>query len=52
LFESLEWRKESRIDDSSYRLNIDLGKKNKIYHHSKNEPVKISSIAKSGDEML
>jgi hypothetical protein len=22
------------MDDSSYRLNFDLGKKNKIHHHS------------------
>ena len=40
------------MDDSSYKLNFDLGKKNKIHHHSKNEPVKISNIAKFGDEML
>ena len=25
---------ERVIDDSSYRLNFDLGKKNKIHHHS------------------
>ena len=25
---------EVRMDDSSYRLNFDLGKKNKIHHHS------------------
>jgi hypothetical protein len=23
-----------QMDDSSYRLNFDLGKKNKIHHHS------------------
>jgi hypothetical protein len=31
----------STIDNSSYRLNFDLGKKNEINHHSKNEHVKI-----------
>ena len=41
-----------RIDDSSYRLNFDLGKKNKIYHHSQKEHVKISNIGKFGREML
>ena len=40
------------IDDSSYRLNFDLGKKNKIHHHSYKEHVKISKIAKFGCEML
>ena len=25
---------ELSIDDSSYRLNFDLGKKNQIHHHS------------------
>jgi hypothetical protein len=40
------------IDDSSYRLNFDLGKKNKIHHHSQKEHVKISKIAKFGREML
>ncbi len=24
----------SQMDDSSYRLNFDLGKKNEIYHYS------------------
>jgi hypothetical protein len=40
------------MDDSSYRLNFDLGKKNKIHHHSEKEHVKISKIAKFGREML
>jgi hypothetical protein len=26
--------KRTVMDDSSYRLNFDLGKKNKIHHHS------------------
>ena len=38
--------------DSSYRLNFDLGKKNKIHHRSQKEHVKISKIAKFGREML
>jgi hypothetical protein len=40
------------MDDSSYRLNFDLGKKNKIHHHNQKEHVKISKIAKFGREML
>jgi hypothetical protein len=40
------------MDDSSYRLYFDLGKKNKIHHHSLKEHVKISKIAKFGCEML
>jgi hypothetical protein len=40
------------MDDSSYRLNFDLGKKNKIHHHSQQEHVEISKIAKFGWEML
>jgi hypothetical protein len=40
------------MDDSSYRLNFDLGKKNKIHHHSQKEHVEISKIAKFGWEML
>jgi hypothetical protein len=31
----------STIDNSSYRLNFDLGKKNEINHHSSKEHVKI-----------
>jgi hypothetical protein len=37
------------MDYSSYILNIDLGKKNEIHHHSY---VKISKTAKFGCEML
>jgi hypothetical protein len=46
------------MDDSSYRLNFDMGKKNKIHHHSYgttlNEHVrpKIGEIARFGCEML
>ena len=40
------------MDDSSYRLNFDLGKKNKIHHPVVKERVKISKIAKFGCEML
>jgi hypothetical protein len=40
------------MDDFSYRLNFDLGKKNKIHQHSQKEHVKISKIAKFGCEML
>jgi hypothetical protein len=39
------------MGNSSYRLNFDLGKKNKIHHNMK-EHVKISQIAKFGREML
>jgi hypothetical protein len=40
------------MDNSSYRLNFDLGTKNKIHHHSYKEHVKISKIAKFGHDML
>ena len=40
------------MDDSSYRLNSDLGKKNEIHHYSWKEHLKISKIAKFGREML
>jgi hypothetical protein len=40
------------MGDSRYRLNFDLGQKNKIHHHSLKEHVKISKIAKFGREML
>ncbi len=39
------------MDDSSYRLNFDLGK-NEIHHYSYEEQLKISKIAKFGREML
>ena len=28
------WLTHASMDDSSYRLNFDLGKKNEIHHHS------------------
>jgi hypothetical protein len=37
---------------SSYRLNFDLGKKNKIITTATKEHVEISKIAKFGCEML
>ncbi len=40
------------IDDSSYRLNVDLGKKDEIHHYSYKEHLKISKIAKFGRETL
>jgi hypothetical protein len=40
------------IGDSSYRLNFDLGKKDKIHHHSLKEYAKISKTAKSDCDML
>ncbi len=40
------------MDDSSYRRNFDLGKKNEIHHHSWKEHPKIGKIAKFGREML
>jgi hypothetical protein len=36
------------MDDSSYRLNFDQGKKNEIQHHSKKERLRMSKIAKIG----
>ena len=40
------------MDDSSYRLYFDIGKKNEIHHYSYKEHLKISKIAKFGGEML
>ena len=40
------------MDDSSYRLNFELGKKNEIHHYGWKEHCKISKIAKFGREML
>ena len=40
------------MDDSSYRLNFNLGEKNEIHHYSQKEQLKISKIAKFGREML
>ncbi len=40
------------MDDSSCRLNFELGKKNEIHHYGWKEHCKISKIAKFGREML
>jgi hypothetical protein len=40
------------IDDSSYRWNFILDKKNKIRYHSWKEHLKMSKIAKFGCELL
>jgi hypothetical protein len=40
------------MDDSSYRRNFDLDKKNEIHYHSWKEHLKMSKIAKFGREML
>ena len=40
------------MDHSPIRVNFDLGKKNKIYHHSWKEHLGISKIAKFGFEMF
>jgi hypothetical protein len=47
-----KWTSERAIPAIEYRLNFDLGKKNKIHHHNWKEHVKISKIAKFGREML
>jgi hypothetical protein len=36
----------NRMDDSSYRRNFDLDKKNEIHYHSWKERLKMSKIAK------
>ena len=41
-----------QMDDSSYRQNFDLDKKNKIHHHSCKEHLKMSKIAKFGCKLL
>jgi hypothetical protein len=40
------------MDDSSYRRNFDLGKKNEIHYHSWKEHFRISKIAKFVCELL
>ena len=40
------------MDDSSYRRNFDLDKKNEIHYHSWKEHFNISKIAKFGCELL
>jgi hypothetical protein len=42
----------SAMDDSRYRLNFHLDKKNEIHYHSWKEHLKMSKIAKFGCEML
>ena len=39
------------MDDSSYRRNFDLDKKNEIDYHSWNEHLKMSKNAKFGCEL-
>ena len=36
------------MDDSSYRLNFDQGKKNEMQHHSQKERLRMSKTAKIG----
>jgi bisphosphoglycerate-dependent phosphoglycerate mutase len=43
---------EQTMDDSSYRRNFDLDKKNENHYHSWKEHLKMSKIAKFGCEML
>ena len=40
------------MDDSSYKLNFDLGKKSEIHHNSQKEHLKISKIAKIGPNVV
>ena len=40
------------MNDSSYRLNFDLDKKNEIHYHSWKDLLKMSKIAKFGWELL
>ena len=40
------------MDDSTYRLNFNPDKKNKIQYYNSKEHLKISKIAKFGSEML
>ena len=40
------------MDHSPIGLNFDIGKKNKIFHHSWKEHVQISKIAKFGCGMF
>jgi hypothetical protein len=40
------------IDDSSYRQNVDLDKKNEIHYHSWKEHLKMSKNANFGCELL
>jgi hypothetical protein len=40
------------MDDSSYRRNFDIDKKNESHYHSWKEHLKMSKIAKFGCELL
>ena len=40
------------MDNLHNRLNVELGRKNRIFYHSELEDVKISGIAKFGGKML
>jgi hypothetical protein len=40
------------MDDSNYRRNFDLDRKNEIHYHSWKEHLKMSKIAKFGCELL
>ena len=40
------------MDNLHVRLNVDLDKQKKIYHHSSKEHLKISKITKFGMKML
>ena len=40
------------MDNLYVRLNLDVVKKSKIYHHSSKERLKISKITKFGGQML
>jgi uncharacterized membrane protein YqiK len=46
------WMPVCAMDDSSYRRNFDLDKKNEIHYHSWKEHLKMSKIAKFGCELL
>jgi hypothetical protein len=41
-----------QMDDSSYRRNFDLDKKNEIHYHSWKERLKMSKFAEFGCELL
>ena len=40
------------MDNLHVRLDVDLGKENKVFYHSSKEHLKISKIAKLGLQML
>ena len=51
-FTSIGTNLADKMDNSSYRLNFDLGNKDEIHHYSRKSSPKISKIAKFGREML